>query len=335
MSNDLVSIIIPVFNGEKWMEHCIQSALRQTYENIEIILVNDGSTDGSKRIAESYQAKSGKIRYAEKPNGGQASSRNLGLEISKGTFIQFLDCDDTLEPNAIALAVDAIREREDISFVLYGFRIWQGNRLLRTPHAQKGVYKLSDGYESFLKISPLLASVCNKLYRRGYIHGRFREDCVFGEDLYFNLTHLTRETVIAAIEDCLYNVSLSTADSVNKRYRKGKLRDIILTRELEEQTIKALYGAAFNETQFRAGELSTLAFTLEKSIVSGKYADVYQEIREIREMPYLDNMLSVLGSARLRERIPLHLLRTNHSKLLYFYCKASGRIRTAFMKLIN
>lgn len=94
-----VSILIPVYNAEKYLEECIVSALNQTYPDIEIIAVNDGSTDGSISILEKY---SDQIRIVNKTQGGVASARNAGIKIATGEWIKLLDNDDVLYPNAIA-----------------------------------------------------------------------------------------------------------------------------------------------------------------------------------------------------------------------------------------
>jgi glycosyltransferase involved in cell wall biosynthesis len=103
-----ISIIIPVYNGEGWMEKCISSVLSQTYKNLEIIVVDDGSTDKSFQICEKFLEKDSRIKLLRKTNNGQSSARNVGLKHAKGSYIQFVDCDDTLQKNACEIAVNAI-----------------------------------------------------------------------------------------------------------------------------------------------------------------------------------------------------------------------------------
>lgn len=96
MEQPLISIIIPVYNGEKYLRPCIDSILRQTYSNWELLLIDDGSRDTSGAICDEY-AKDARIRVVHKQNGGQASARNKGVEMAKGDYIGFVDCDDWLE----------------------------------------------------------------------------------------------------------------------------------------------------------------------------------------------------------------------------------------------
>lgn len=101
MPNPLVSIIVPIYNAEKTLHRCIDSILKQTYTNYELLLINDGSTDGSSYICFDYQNaennKESRIKILNKPNGGVSSARNAGLEMAKGEWITFIDADDWVE----------------------------------------------------------------------------------------------------------------------------------------------------------------------------------------------------------------------------------------------
>ena len=101
-NNPLVSIVIPVYNGEKYLKFAIDSALAQTYKNIEILVVDDGSSDGTEEIAKSY---GNKIRYIKKKNGGVSSALNLALEKMHGDYFSWLSHDDTYEPNKVETEV--------------------------------------------------------------------------------------------------------------------------------------------------------------------------------------------------------------------------------------
>lgn len=105
---ELISIIVPIYNTEKYLDQCIASILQQTYDNLEIILVNDGSTDGSGKIAEKYRALDSRIILINQEQGGAANARNNGLKISKGKFIIFVDSDDYIRPDMVQYLLDHI-----------------------------------------------------------------------------------------------------------------------------------------------------------------------------------------------------------------------------------
>src|SRR5690625_1048731 len=97
----LVSIIIPVYNKEEYLEDCLESVINQSYEKIEIIIINDGSTDGSESIIKKWKNKDNRIKYMSQNNQGVAIARNNGIKVSKGDYIYFIDADDYLSLNAI------------------------------------------------------------------------------------------------------------------------------------------------------------------------------------------------------------------------------------------
>lgn len=102
----LVSVVIPVYNAEKTLSSCLESVMNQTYANLEIIVVNDGSTDNSRTIIEDYAIEDSRIVVFEKENAGLVQARKSGIDIASGKYIQYLDSDDTLHEDAVSLLVD-------------------------------------------------------------------------------------------------------------------------------------------------------------------------------------------------------------------------------------
>ena len=117
-NSGLISVIIPVYNVEEYLRECIDSVLSQTYENYEIILVDDGSTDNSGKICDEYAEKNNKITAIHKENGGLSDARNTGLKLAKGEYIYFLDSDDYIIPEAFAELVSVIK-KDNSDFVFF------------------------------------------------------------------------------------------------------------------------------------------------------------------------------------------------------------------------
>lgn len=111
-SNEMVSVIVPIYNVEKYIGKCIQSILDQTYENIEVILVDDGTPDNSNEICDSYAEKDSKVKVVHKKNEGVSVARNTGLKLAKGKYIIFVDGDDWLEKDCVEYMVDLIESTE-------------------------------------------------------------------------------------------------------------------------------------------------------------------------------------------------------------------------------
>lgn len=125
----LISIIIPVYNGGKYLRPCIDSIVGQTWKNWELLLIDDGSSDGSERVCDEYAANHDNIRAVHKPNGGQASARNLGIGMAKGSFIAFADCDDWLDPDAYEVMMKTLADT-GADIVICGYTEEYANRQL-------------------------------------------------------------------------------------------------------------------------------------------------------------------------------------------------------------
>ena len=120
MMNDLVSVIVPVYNVEKYLDRCVQSLVGQTYENIEILLIDDGSADQSASMCDMWAQKDARIRVVHKANAGLGMARNTGLEHAAGAYVTFVDSDDYVAPDTVEKALRAIRAA-DAQVVCYGF----------------------------------------------------------------------------------------------------------------------------------------------------------------------------------------------------------------------
>ena len=110
MSEELISIIVPIYKTEKYLKRCVDSILRQTYKNLEVILVDDGSPDKSANICDEYQKADGRVRVIHKSNGGLSSARNAGLEVAKGEYIGFVDSDDYIENTMYEILIKACKK---------------------------------------------------------------------------------------------------------------------------------------------------------------------------------------------------------------------------------
>ena len=120
MENELISVIVPIYNVENYLRMCLDSIQNQTYKNFECLLINDGSPDNSAEICREYAAKDSRFRYFEKENGGVSSARNLGIERSEGVYITFVDSDNWVEPDYLEVLYSIIvQEKADISVSTY------------------------------------------------------------------------------------------------------------------------------------------------------------------------------------------------------------------------
>ena len=137
MNNNKVSIIIPCYNQAHFLNEAVASIMKQTYDNWECIIVNDGSTDETENIAQSLVEGDERIRYHKKENGGLSSARNAGLNLSTGSFIQFLDADDYLEKTKLEKSFREIAKNPEIKIVVSNFKMFQNDILkLQNPYCK-------------------------------------------------------------------------------------------------------------------------------------------------------------------------------------------------------
>ncbi|MDO4707274.1 MAG: glycosyltransferase [Porphyromonadaceae bacterium] len=163
----LISVIVPVYNVEKYLHKCLDSLIYQTYKNLEIIVVNDGSTDNSGAICDEYAARDPRVRVFHKENGGLSSARNRGLEAVRGDYIAYVDSDDWVDLDLYRRVVEKFTDdpKLDVVYMDYRFEMPQGsyNQHVTPPHCENS-QKNNALLESFARdyISP---SVWSKVYR--------------------------------------------------------------------------------------------------------------------------------------------------------------------------
>jgi len=162
--NNLVSIVVPVYNVEKLVERCIQSILNQTYNNLEIIMVNDGSTDNSLHILTHYQDQDKRIKIIDQKNQGLSGARNSGIKYAKGDYILFVDSDDIIESSLIADCLELIqKDKSDI--IVYGYKkVKEDMTLIAEPNFGNTTLSKDEAFKKLLRldISPM---ACNKFIK--------------------------------------------------------------------------------------------------------------------------------------------------------------------------
>ena len=202
-----VSVVINMYNSEKYLRKCIDSVLAQTFTDFELILVNDGSKDHSLDICKEYAEKDKRIRIVDKENGGLADARNAGLDAAKGKYLEFIDADDWIEPDLLEKCVTKLHETDAdiVIFDIYQYFVATGKKeVLSHPYDQNQVYSLSDHPEMITKMKN---AAWNKIYRVSL----FRENQIrypWGynyEDLGTTYRLLARADKIAFVNEPLYD----------------------------------------------------------------------------------------------------------------------------------
>jgi glycosyltransferase involved in cell wall biosynthesis len=224
-----LSIIVPVYNAEAFLAGCIESVLAQTFADYELLLIDDGSTDGSGEICDRYATRDVRVRVLHLPNGGPASARNEGLDVAVGRYIQFIDADDELEPECCAVFRDMARE-SDADVVLGGAGIFDGEGSLIRPLVMPpaGIHRTADVLRALEPATSgvLLNYVWNKWYRASGIQKRgirYERDIRLGEDFLFNCAYLQTCDSVAVTAQPLYRYYKRVGDSLTRRFRADEM----------------------------------------------------------------------------------------------------------------
>ncbi len=206
MLMEVVSIIIPVFNMESSLAECLNSVLDQTYSALQILVVDDGSTDGSREVAEGYARQDERVVLISKENGGVSSARNRGLDEATGKYLMFVDADDRIEPGYVEAFVNTAVSN-DVCLVIGGVTLLHGNeRQVKNPSC--GIYT-QGAFFSYLCLEGTenVGFICGKIYERAIIEEnriRFKESMTSQEDLLFFLTVLSYIDSVYCFEEAGY-----------------------------------------------------------------------------------------------------------------------------------
>ena len=204
-----VSIIVPVYNAEKYLKRCVDSILNQEYRDFELLLADDGSTDSSGAICDAYAAQDSRVRVIHKENTGVSDSRNVCMDMAQGTYLQFLDSDDWITPDATRLFVRMASEY-DCDMVISDFYRVVGERVSHKGDIEEDGVLTREEFAAHMMENPAdfyYGVIWNKLYRRNIIekyHLRMDADISWCEDFMFNLEYILHAKTFYVLNTPIY-----------------------------------------------------------------------------------------------------------------------------------
>lgn len=216
------SVIIPVYNAKETLRRCLDSLVRQQFSDYELLLINDGSTDGSDAICREYANTYSCVRYFVKENGGVSSARNLGLEQAEGEYILFVDSDDYVSENYFSVISDAL-DNNVVDLLMFGYcnfgsisAEWDTGEF--NENTEVGIaIRVSSAMQQYL-----FSSLCSKAFKRHIIEQYnmcFANDLAIGEDQTFIFTYAMHICSISSLGNHLYNVDVSDGNSLSRKAR--------------------------------------------------------------------------------------------------------------------
>ena len=285
-----ISIIVPVYKVEKYLDRCVESIVNQTYKNLEIILVDDGSPDNCPQMCDDWAKKDSRIKVIHKENGGQSSARNIGIENSTGEYIQFVDSDDFLDINTCNILIENMKN-DNADLIIFGIKIIDEN------YQEKEKYNC----DSFFTTNPfdiikklfdlkLFNSVCNKIYKRSLIKENFSLDVRnYGEDFLFNCEYLKNCNIIIFNNSTCYNYLMNTS-SVTHVYSDKCFINHSKIFDYLENNFKTFFS---NESDYIDKLKSYFIFSSILHVIKAnslKYKEKRKKVKEIKDTSYFKSI---------------------------------------------
>ena len=270
--NERISVVLPVYNAEKYIRDALVDLTNQLYRDIEIIVIDDGSTDGSASIIQDFKENDDRIQFIHTKNGGPSKARNLALEIAKGKYIRFIDADDRIPNDSMSNLINAYRENTDIDLVIGNFMTdikngyFTGSELQNENVDSK---RFAEIFLDYLK-SFYFGVPWNKLYKREIIekyHIRFNEEIDWCEDFLFNVEYFSKckRMYILNLPQGVYQYCI----------RNTGITANVLKRKLTE--IEYIDTLRYKRMQEYCKELALL----EEFELEWKYCDLYKKLSSI------------------------------------------------------
>lgn len=320
------SLIIPAYNAEKTIDRCIKSVLKQTYKNYELIVVNDGSKDGTKKICDKYCNKDNVVIINQK-NRGVSYSRNVGIKNASGKYIIFIDSDDYIDEKMLEI-YDDITKNEPIDLIISNIVLTTElenlicyNKKIKSGNITKKYIK--DNINLLYKIG-MLNSPCSRCYLKEKIVHLFDCNISLGEDLLFNLNFIKKINKIYYTDNVLYYYVKENNNSLSSKYRENGLQ--ILT-NVYYQTItilKELFGENVELYAVRNKYVLDSIVMAERLALSNK--TYLNKIRELREY-FKEFDIRYVGKMGKKWNIYYRLLTNNLYVLFILFAKIIKKIK--------
>lgn len=244
MQDNLISIVIPIYNAETTIARCIESVLNNTYKNIELLLIDDKSTDSSFEICKKYSSKNDHIYlFQNHENQGVSYTRNKGIENANGKYVIFIDSDDWIEKNHIEILINGMQKKDDTSFIITGYinDDRKFNDYLSEIKFKQNLYENYNLQEIIIELylARMLEQLWNKIFLRKVIEDNkiyFDETMSLGEDARFILMYLKCSNIkeVSVINECNYHYMREQTDSLMQKTKYKEIGKLI-------ENIKIMY----------------------------------------------------------------------------------------------
>lgn len=291
-----ISIIIPVYNCEKYIEKCIKSLMNQTYKDFEILLINDGSTDKSAEICSFYEKSNKNIKLFNIKNSGVSNARNYGIDYATGNYIQFVDSDDYVDSDYIESMVNAIKNTdEDIDIVICGIKqiILKNNEYIFSRDIKvesSDIYNIKELNDVMPElIEKAYINYCySKLIKKDVIINnniRFNKYLSLGEDTLFVLDILNSSKNIKILSNTPYNYVIHSDYSLTYKYRNDKFEILnMISNKIEMFCKNNMNKSQFLEKVLSKRYYEIIKFCLDENLKKNINISMYQRFINMKNI---------------------------------------------------
>jgi glycosyltransferase involved in cell wall biosynthesis len=309
---DLISVIVPIYNVDSYLNKCIDSILEQSHKNIELILINDGSTDQSGEICDAYAVADKRIKVVHKSNSGVSDTRNHGLDIAKGDYIGFVDSDDWIEPEMLEVMLTEIKRKKTQMCVCTKF-IRDGQIFSNSSIGEESLNKIRS-IESLLKIN-FPTSLWSCLYSKEILEDkRLNKEIHHLEDLDFQLRVLENVRNVSICKIPLYHYRLRDGSANTIGFNSKVLTCMKILPEVE----KFLNENSNINKKYLSITRSRLTLTVTSSMVRSNYNDQSLGIR-MRDFARSSLAGTVFSDINYKKKILIIMLAISFNFYAWFY----------------
>lgn len=223
MKEPLISVIVPIYKVEKYLDRCVESIVNQTYKNLEIILVDDGSPDNCPQICDNWAEKDNRIKVVHKENGGLSDARNTGMPFVTGEIISFIDSDDWIELDMFEKMLDRMRE-DDSDIVSCGVKwVEENGEIIRDVTAADGVLDTKSSMKELINDGKIKQHVWNKLYKFDLIKDIPFEKGKYHEDVFWSYQIVGKAKKVSIVKESFYKYVQRANSIMGESYSAKRL----------------------------------------------------------------------------------------------------------------
>lgn len=300
-TESLVSVVVPVYNVEQYLNRCIESLINQTYENIEILLIDDGSADDSPQICDEWTIKDSRIKVYHKENGGVSSARNIGLKKCHADYVLFVDPDDYVANNFVEVLLDSIVNNNCDMAIINFIEKYSDETIENVNHfkTEKKLLKKADFLDHIYDSNSYYGGPCNKIYLKKIIDDNnitFNEKVHYGEDLLFTVRYADKsQNFYYEYDENLYYYFRRDESVTNSKFNKKtasfvniaeQLIDIFEKNKVDSSRIKKQYICFYfkalyyleNNKDFSKMEYKKIIKKYKKDVFKSKKIDIYAKL---------------------------------------------------------